>query len=142
MHDSSQPLPPTAPLADHLRCPHCHNPIELFDDHADEVLCPGCGGSFRVRDARRTHGTDPTRPLGKFQLLQRAGFGAYVDGLLAFRTLFNPAFSQSQSISFSFLVPLPNATQVWHWIGYDYSALTFPVAIGQIGIERIGPPGL
>jgi hypothetical protein len=36
-----------------LRCPHCHNPIRLADGHADEVLCPGCGSSFRVRDEVR-----------------------------------------------------------------------------------------
>ena len=35
-----------------LRCPHCHNPINLGETLSDEVLCPGCGSSFRVRDAR------------------------------------------------------------------------------------------
>jgi hypothetical protein len=30
----------TAPGANRLRCPHCHNPIQLADDHVDEVL-PG-----------------------------------------------------------------------------------------------------
>jgi serine/threonine protein kinase len=39
------------------------------------VLCPGCGSTFRVRDASTTHGADPTRPLGKFQLLERVGAG-------------------------------------------------------------------
>ena len=68
--------PPTAPLSNRLRCPHCHNPIQLADDHGDEVLCPGCGSSFRVRDARPTSTTDPSRPLGKFQLLERVGVGA------------------------------------------------------------------
>jgi hypothetical protein len=67
----------TTPHAGRLRCPHCHNPIRLADDHAEEVLCPGCGGSFRVRDARPTHSTDPSRPLGKFQLLERVGAGAF-----------------------------------------------------------------
>jgi WD40 repeat protein len=70
-------LPPTGPLAHRLRCPHCHNPIELADEHSDEVLCPGCGSSFKVRDARLTHSTDPSRPLGKFQLLERVGVGAF-----------------------------------------------------------------
>jgi tRNA A-37 threonylcarbamoyl transferase component Bud32 len=69
----------TALLADvrQLRCPHCHNPIQLADDQPDEVLCPGCGGSFRVRDARHTATTSPSRPLGKFQLLERVGLGAF-----------------------------------------------------------------
>jgi eukaryotic-like serine/threonine-protein kinase len=59
-----------------LRCPHCHNPIQLADDR-DEVLCPGCGSSFRLRDARGTSTTAPMRQLGKFQLLERVGVGAY-----------------------------------------------------------------
>src|SRR5262249_35172870 len=57
--------------------PHCHNPIELSDDRSDEVLCPGCGGSFRVREAWPTTTDELMRPLGKFQLLQRVGLGAF-----------------------------------------------------------------
>src|SRR5262249_14437958 len=53
-----------------------HNPIQLTDDR-DEVLCPGCGSSFRIRDARGTTTTAPMRQLGKFQLLERVGVGAY-----------------------------------------------------------------
>jgi tetratricopeptide (TPR) repeat protein len=60
-----------------LRCPHCHNPIRLGDQCPDEVLCPGCGSSFRVRDARATITQQPMRPLGKFQLLERVGLGAF-----------------------------------------------------------------
>jgi hypothetical protein len=59
-----------------FRCPHCHNPIRLSDDRSDEVLCPACGGSFRVRDAQETITTATTR-LGKFQLLERVGVGAF-----------------------------------------------------------------
>jgi WD40 repeat protein len=71
------PPPPETPPANRLRCPHCANPIQLADGHSDEVLCPGCGGSFRVRDARPTITTDASRPLGKFQLLERVGVGAF-----------------------------------------------------------------
>ncbi|MBI1914769.1 MAG: protein kinase [Planctomycetes bacterium] len=60
-----------------LRCPHCQNPIHLSDAPGDEVLCPGCGGSFRVRDARFTDTTSVSRPLGRFQLLERVGQGAF-----------------------------------------------------------------
>jgi len=42
-----------------IRCPHCHNPIQLADDRSDEVLCPGCGGSFRLRSLRRGEGPGP-----------------------------------------------------------------------------------
>jgi tRNA A-37 threonylcarbamoyl transferase component Bud32 len=60
-----------------IRCPHCHNPIQLSDDRSDEVLCPGCGGSFRLREARATATESRMRPLGKFQLLERVGLGAF-----------------------------------------------------------------
>jgi tRNA A-37 threonylcarbamoyl transferase component Bud32 len=60
-----------------LRCPHCQNPIQLADEHPDEVVCPGCGGSFRVREARLTDTVSAMRRLGKFQLLERVGLGAF-----------------------------------------------------------------
>jgi tRNA A-37 threonylcarbamoyl transferase component Bud32 len=68
------PLPRQGPT---LRCPHCHNPIHFSDATGEEVLSPGCGGSFRVRDARFTDTTSASRPLGRFQLLERVGQGAY-----------------------------------------------------------------
>ncbi len=63
--------------AKRIRCPHCHNPINLIDDRSDEVLCPGCGSSFTVRDARHTDTTSGSRPLGKYHLLERVGLGAF-----------------------------------------------------------------
>src|SRR5207248_5849479 len=68
--------PPTVP-AGRLRCPHCDNPIHLSDAGSDEVLCPGCGGAFRVRDARHTETTAPMKTLGRFQLLERVGLGGF-----------------------------------------------------------------
>jgi hypothetical protein len=35
------PASDSTPLSRRFRCPHCHNPIQLADDHSDEVLCPG-----------------------------------------------------------------------------------------------------
>jgi WD40 repeat protein/tRNA A-37 threonylcarbamoyl transferase component Bud32 len=60
-----------------FRCPHCQNPIRLGEDKPDEVLCPACGSIFRVREARQTTTTEAMRPLGKFQLLERVGLGAF-----------------------------------------------------------------
>ncbi len=60
-----------------LRCPHCHNPIQLADGHFDEVLCPACGHTFRLGEARATTSAGPMRPLGKFQLLERIGSGGF-----------------------------------------------------------------
>jgi serine/threonine protein kinase len=68
---------PSATPPTRIRCPHCQNPIQLVDAHPDEVFCPACGGSFRVREARQTDTLAPMRPLGKFQLLERVGVGAF-----------------------------------------------------------------
>jgi WD40 repeat protein/serine/threonine protein kinase/tetratricopeptide (TPR) repeat protein len=71
------PASDSTPLSRRFRCPHCHNPIQLADDHSDEVLCPGCGSSFRIREAKETISATPMRPLGKFQLLERIGTGGF-----------------------------------------------------------------
>src|SRR5262249_20199451 len=68
---------PPAARAFRIRCPHCHNPIQLHDDRADQVLCRACGSSFRVRETRQTTTTATMRRLGKFQLLDRVGVGAF-----------------------------------------------------------------
>jgi tRNA A-37 threonylcarbamoyl transferase component Bud32 len=60
-----------------IRCPHCHSPLHLGDEKSDEVLCPGCGGSFRLREARHTDTTSPMKTLGRFQLLERVGLGGF-----------------------------------------------------------------
>src|SRR5262249_25049277 len=62
---------------DRVRCPHCHNPIRLGQSRSDEVLCPACGGAFRLQDTRLTSTTGPMQQLGKFQLLERVGVGAF-----------------------------------------------------------------
>jgi WD40 repeat protein/serine/threonine protein kinase len=77
---SDSPLeqgPAASGRACRIRCPHCHNPIQIVDDQPDEVLCPGCGSSFRIREARQTTTAAPMRRLGKFQLLDRVGLGAF-----------------------------------------------------------------
>jgi WD40 repeat protein/tetratricopeptide (TPR) repeat protein/tRNA A-37 threonylcarbamoyl transferase component Bud32 len=60
-----------------FRCPHCHEVIQLGDRNPEEVLCPGCGTGFRVCEARVTASADAMRMLGKFQLLERVGLGAF-----------------------------------------------------------------
>ncbi len=60
-----------------IRCPHCHNPIQITDERPEEILCLGCGSPFRIRDARFTDTTQGMKPLGKFQLLSRVGIGAF-----------------------------------------------------------------
>ncbi|MBM3972466.1 MAG: hypothetical protein FJ302_21805, partial [Planctomycetes bacterium] len=80
-------LPGDAELADdpaipqsrvrRIRCPHCQSPIQLVDERPDEVLCPSCGSSFRLRDSRMTSTVAHMRQIGKFQLIERLGVGAF-----------------------------------------------------------------
>src|SRR5207244_12733580 len=76
--ENCMPNPPApAPLL-RLHCPHCQNPLDLAEDQThEEVLCPACGSSFRLRDTRQTTTAELLRPLGKFQLLERVGLGAF-----------------------------------------------------------------
>jgi WD40 repeat protein/tRNA A-37 threonylcarbamoyl transferase component Bud32 len=77
--DTVDEKPATAsatPRTTKVRCPTCHNPIQLAQDSA-EVLCPGCGNSFRLRDAQYTDTTSGMKRLGKFQLLERLGLGSF-----------------------------------------------------------------
>jgi tRNA A-37 threonylcarbamoyl transferase component Bud32 len=67
-----------------VRCPHCHNPIELVDDAPlAEIVCPACGSSFGLAgDAALTHesqgGTLHRRTVfGHFELLEQLGAGAF-----------------------------------------------------------------
>ncbi len=61
----------------HILCPHCRNPIEVVKlSAAEEILCPSCGSSFRLE----TGSTQPlagVRKLGRFQLIETVGTGAF-----------------------------------------------------------------
>ena len=81
-------LPGDAELADdpafpqsrvrRIRCPHCQSPIQLVDDRPpEEVLCPSCGSSFHLRDTRMTSTVGHMRQIGKFQLMEQLGLGAF-----------------------------------------------------------------
>src|SRR5262245_17026279 len=62
-----------------LRCPHCGNSIPGADPAARKVTCPGCLASFRVEPgpAAPFPLEDLPRPLGRFQLLELLGRGAF-----------------------------------------------------------------
>ena len=50
----------------HIRCPHCHNPVELVDDASlSDVLCPSCGSQFSlVDDSDRTYQARSQQAIG------------------------------------------------------------------------------
>ena len=73
-----RPLRQAAANALHVRCPHCHNPIELLDQAPlSDISCPSCGSSFSlVGDNTLSH--DPsTKSFGHFELLDRVGIGQF-----------------------------------------------------------------
>jgi serine/threonine protein kinase len=64
----------------HIRCPHCHQPIELVsDDPSGDMLCSSCGSSFNLaRDLETTREfVSGTKKLGHFELLNCLGQGAF-----------------------------------------------------------------
>jgi hypothetical protein len=64
----------------HLRCPHCHNAIEVVDEAPLEALtCPSCGSSFSLIASAETltHRAQAGKKLGHFELLEPLGIGAF-----------------------------------------------------------------
>lgn len=63
----------------HLRCPHCHNTIELVE-HVDvtELSCPSCGSNFSLVTTGST-GRFPngSQRIGQFQLVEQVGIGQF-----------------------------------------------------------------
>ena len=62
-----------------IRCPHCHNPIEVVDDDpSGDVSCPSCGSCFNLaKDAETGRYLGAGKMLGQFRLLDRLGQGAF-----------------------------------------------------------------
>jgi WD40 repeat protein/tRNA A-37 threonylcarbamoyl transferase component Bud32 len=62
-----------------IRCPHCHNPIEVVDaDPLTDVSCPNCGSNFSLicgETASYTAGA--VRTIGHFELLESLGDGHF-----------------------------------------------------------------
>lgn len=63
----------------HIRCPHCQNPIEVIDDLSSLcVFCPSCGSSFDLAPPDTVaQSTLPTSTVGRFELLDELGSGAF-----------------------------------------------------------------
>jgi WD40 repeat protein/tRNA A-37 threonylcarbamoyl transferase component Bud32 len=64
----------------HILCPHCKNPIEVLKlTPREEISCVACGSSFRLEGGQSTTGytKGATDKLGRFELLQTVGSGAF-----------------------------------------------------------------
>lgn len=64
----------------HVRCPHCHNPIELVPDaQLDSIHCGSCGSQFSLTSAddEATRDARSIAEIGHFKLIERLGMGAF-----------------------------------------------------------------
>ena len=63
----------------HVRCPHCHSPIEMAPDSLlSNIDCPACSGHFSVASEGSDTREAPTvTKLGHFELIERLGMGAF-----------------------------------------------------------------
>jgi tRNA A-37 threonylcarbamoyl transferase component Bud32 len=63
----------------HIRCPHCHNPVELLvDSPFTDITCSTCGSAFSlVSSDAHTHQAPTLQSLGHFELVSRVGIGGF-----------------------------------------------------------------
>jgi serine/threonine protein kinase len=62
-----------------VRCPNCHSAMEVAVDTAlTDITCGSCGSEFSIVDRSETTCTAlPLTTLGRFELIQRLGLGAF-----------------------------------------------------------------
>jgi tRNA A-37 threonylcarbamoyl transferase component Bud32/ribosomal protein S27E len=68
------------PPALKVRCPHCHNPIELAENtSATDIECPSCGSHFSLVAFQPTasHQRDSPKKIAHFELIEKVGFGGF-----------------------------------------------------------------
>src|SRR5262245_40693086 len=60
-------------------CPHCQNLIDVATPAAGEILCPACGSSINLGSGTTTGyvPSESRRRLGKFELIDQVGVGAF-----------------------------------------------------------------
>ena len=62
-----------------VRCPQCHNPIDLAGDSPlSDIACPGCGGSFSLLGEETiTYRAAQVKTIGHFELVDQIGAGSF-----------------------------------------------------------------
>ena len=71
---------PCGAFAMHIRCPHCQSPVEVIEqDLSQEMTCPSCGSAFSLidRESTTTHHAAAIRQIGRFELMEQLGIGAF-----------------------------------------------------------------
>ena len=63
----------------HVRCPHCHQPVELVDNAGlEHIDCPSCGSHFSLLgDQTASYHAGEMRTIGHFELVERLGMGQF-----------------------------------------------------------------
>ena len=62
-----------------VRCPHCHNPLEVLDDSSLRgITCPSCDSRFNLlADETLAYRADEYPTIGHFKLQSKLGTGAF-----------------------------------------------------------------
>jgi ribosomal protein S27E len=62
-----------------IRCPNCHHPTEIAADTAfTDLTCKSCGSHFGlIGQEQATAGAMPLLTMGRFELVERLGMGAF-----------------------------------------------------------------
>jgi serine/threonine protein kinase len=58
-------------------CPHCQTSIPEDLTTGETIICPACGSSLRLGIGTTTAWQDARRTLGKFELIEEVGIGAF-----------------------------------------------------------------
>ncbi|MFB3112156.1 MAG: serine/threonine-protein kinase, partial [Gemmatimonadales bacterium] len=63
----------------HIRCPHCHNPVELVAEAPlTDITCSSCGSHFSLLGDDHTTYTRPTvKKIGHFETIEHLGTGGF-----------------------------------------------------------------
>ncbi len=62
----------------HIRCPQCHDPIEIVDDaQLSDLSCPSCGSRFSLVSEETETFKPQGRTIGHFQLVEKVGTGGF-----------------------------------------------------------------
>lgn len=63
----------------HIRCPHCHQPVELVENAPlEQIDCPSCGSQFNLLGEETVdRRTEAGRTIGHFELVERLGMGQF-----------------------------------------------------------------
>jgi len=66
------------PAGLHIRCPHCHNPVEIVvDTPLTDIACSACGSHFNLVEDDSIYTTPAVKTIGHFETIEHLGTGAF-----------------------------------------------------------------